>query len=332
MSSNSTPVSKLAEHNLARNGAAVVRQGWMGVLRLIGSERQSWLQGMVTNEVGNLTPGQGCYAAHLNPQGKIIAQMIVLVAHEEVWLLVERVAASKLAGVFDKLIIMEDVQVQDVSDDYDVFSLLGPQARNVLESWTKQSVEDKPLYSHWLLPQGRVVSSDIGFDVIIPRAQSQDAFAGISSAGATEVGADIWNVLRTESGLPIYGVDIDETTILPELGQRGISYDKGCYIGQEVVARIKYIGHVNRRFVGFIGETETLPEARAVVQLQGKDVGYVTTAVFSPALGKPIALGFVSRVAAEPGKAVMLIGKVNSIPAHVASLPFAPANSPSEGE
>src|SRR5688572_32907670 len=115
----------LTQHyNAARNKAAVVKKDWMGVLQLTGPERQSWLQGMVTNEVEKLGAGQGCYAAHLNAQGKVVAQMIVLVAEEEVWLLVEREAAGKLAGVFDKLIIMEDVQVSDASQDYVVLEVI----------------------------------------------------------------------------------------------------------------------------------------------------------------------------------------------------------------
>src|SRR5262245_18804839 len=130
----------IEQYNAARNGAALVQQNWMGILKLTGSERQSWLQGMVTNEVEKLVPGQGCYAGHLNPQGKLVAQMIVLVTEEELWLLVERTAAAKLGAAFDKLIIMEDVQVQDVSDDYDVFNLLGPKARDVLEIWAGESL------------------------------------------------------------------------------------------------------------------------------------------------------------------------------------------------
>jgi folate-binding protein YgfZ len=119
-------------------------------------------------------------------------------------------------------------------------------------------------------------------------------------------------------------VDIDETTTLPELGPRGISYDKGCYIGQEVVARIKYIGHVNRHFVGFVCEGPEVPEVRAAVVTNGKEVGYVTTAVFSPRLERPVALGFVNRVAAAPETAVTLVGKQRTVTARVVSLPFVP--------
>src|SRR5688572_27496320 len=133
----------LPEHyNAARNHAAVARLEEMGVLKLTGPERQSWLQGMVTNEVEKLTTGQGCYAGHLNAQGKLIAQMIVLVTEEEVWLLVERSATAKLASVFDKLIIMEDVQVRDASDEYEVLGVVGPHAGKVVEAWSGHRLPD----------------------------------------------------------------------------------------------------------------------------------------------------------------------------------------------
>ena len=124
--------------------------------------------------------------------------------------------------------------------------------------------------------------------------------------------------------MPVYGIDIDETTTLPELGERGISYDKGCYIGQEVVAKIKYLGHVNRRFVGFTCGGGNPPESRSIVRVSGKDVGYVTTGVVSPGLGKPIALGFVNRAASVPGTPVELITKEGTVSAEVTALPFLP--------
>lgn len=316
-----------AHYNAAKSDAAVFRQDWMGLLKLTGQERQFWLQGMVTNEVEKLATGQGCYAAHLTAQGKLVAPMIVLVTSEEVWLLVERSAIEKLATAFDKLIIMEDVQVYDASEECELIGVIGPQSGAVLAAWAGGTIPKAPLYSHQLLPQGRVLVSDMGYDVIVRREESTEAIAGIVSAGAIQIGKDTWNVLRTEAGLPLYGVDIDETTTLPELGQRGISYDKGCYIGQEVVARIKYIGHVNRRFVGFVCEGSGTPEVPSVVRAQGREAGIMTTAVFSPELGKAIALGFVNRVAAETGTAVDLAGTASVTAAVVASLPLLPIRS-----
>jgi folate-binding protein YgfZ len=301
----------LQEHyDAARNGAVTFPQDWMGVLKLTGSERQSWLQGMVTNDVEKLKPGDSCYAAHLNAQGKVVAQMTIVAAEDALWLLIEQAAVEKLAVVFDRLIIMEDAQVHNVSSEYTVLGLVGPKAGAV-----RHGVDCL------------AVRVDLGYDLIVPKDEVARVSEILIAAGAIAAEPEVWNILRTESGIPLYGVDVDETTTMPELGQRGISYDKGCYIGQEVVARIKYIGHVNRRFVGFICETSDVPEVRSTVQVQGKDVGYVTTAVLSPGLGKPIALGFVSRVTGEPGTAVVLAGKNASVAARVASLPIIPIRS-----
>ena len=293
----------------------------MGLVSLTGPERQSWLQGMVTNEVEKLAPGQGCYAGHLNAQGKLIAHMTILATEESLLLLVERVATANLATVFDRLIIMEDVQVQDISEQYDIIALVGPESQALIEATTGLPAPGS-LYGHTMTSLGRVIRSDLGFQIAVPRETSAKALQTLIEGGAVEIQRDTWDVLRTEAGLPVYGVDIDETTTLPELGPRGISYDKGCYIGQEVVARIKYIGHVNRHFVGFVCEGSEVPEIRAAVVANGKEVGYVTTAVVSPRLARPIALGFVNRVAAAPETAVTLVGKQRTVAARVVSLPF----------
>jgi folate-binding protein YgfZ len=288
-----------AQYDAARNNAAFFPHKLMGVLKLTGSERASWLQGMVTNEVEKLKPGESCYAAHLNAQGKVVAQMTVLAADDAIWLVVEQTAVEKLAAAFDRLIIMEDAQVQNVSSGHTVIGLVGPKAGK--------------------MPLGSLAArNDLGYDLIVPNSDIDRVNDELLAAGAVPVDLEIWNVLRTEAGLPLYGVDVDETTTMPELGQRGISYDKGCYIGQEVVARVRYIGHVNRRFVGFVCEGSDVPEVRSGVQFKGKDAGYVTTALFSPGLQKIIALGFVSRVVGEPRTEVTIGG----ISARVTALPF----------
>jgi folate-binding protein YgfZ len=130
--------------------------------------------------------------------------------------------------------------------------------------------------------------------------------------------------------MPIYGTDIDDSTTLPELGEKGIRYDKGCYIGQEVVARIKYIGHVNRRFMGFVCDGESVPAPGSVVRSGGKDAGYITSGVVSPKLGKAIALGFVSRLAAVSGTPVELVSGELKRTASVSELPFIPSATWSE--
>jgi folate-binding protein YgfZ len=302
----------------ATERAAIAEQDWCGIVQLTGSERVSWLQGMVTNDVQKLAPGSGCYAAHLTPQGKIVAHMHILADEDVLWLSLERAAIPKLIQAFDKLLIMEDVQMADVSDEYSILGLIGPQSPALLNSWAGQALDLSTRYSHRKLDNCRIVSSDLGYDIWVPRAQTDAIVRSLTQAGATAIDRGTWDVLRTEAGVPIYGVDIDETTTMPEIGEAGISYDKGCYIGQEVVAKVKYIGHVNRRFVGLVFSEKALPEIKSVIRKGGRDVGYVTTALFSPRLNRPIALGFVNRAACAPGSEV----EVGAQMATVVEVPF----------
>jgi folate-binding protein YgfZ len=309
-------------YRAAHYAAALAEKDWFGVLKFTGSERASWLQGMVTNDVQKLTPGTGCYAAHLTPQGKIVAHMQILADEDALWLSLERAALPKLAKAFDKLLIMEDVQIHDASQEYDILSVIGPKSAAVLESWLDEPLNLAGQYSHRKFEQARVVISDLGHDVWVPRGQADKILRSLAQSGATAIDRGTWDVLRTEAGIPIYGMDIDETTTMPEIGEKGISYEKGCYVGQEVVAKVKYLGHVNRRFVGLILSDSDLPELKNPIYKGEKEVGYVTTSLFSPGLQKPIALGFVSRSAYAPDTDVEIRSEGKKLPARIVDLPF----------
>lgn len=309
-------------YSAATRAAALAEKDWFGIVKLTGSERVSWLQGMVTNDVQRLTPGSGCYAAHLTPQGKIVAHMQVLVDDDAVWLSLERAAVPKLLAAFDKLLIMEDVQVADESDEYSILELLGPKASAALESWIDEPLNLAGKYAHRKIDDSRVVVSDLGLDVWVRRGKTDKVLRFLAQSGATAIDHGTWDVLRTEAGIPVYGVDIDETTTMPEIGEAGISYEKGCYIGQEVVAKVKYIGHVNRRFVGLSFSGMDLPKLKGPIQKGGREVGYVTTTLFSPGMNKPIALGFVSRAAYAPGSEVEVVSNEKVLPAVIVELPF----------
>lgn len=309
-------------YRAAKQGAAVVEEDWFGVLKLEGAERTTWLQGMVTNDVEKLQPGEGCYAAHLNSQGKMVAQMAVLAAEDALWLTLERGAVGKLASAFDKLIIMEDVQVQDLSSSFEVIGVLGPDSGRVLEEWIGEPLRLDAAYAHRAHGACRILRGELGYEVLVPGGIADKVLHDIAARGATPIDHGTWDVLRTEAGIPMYGIDLDDTTVFPELGGKGISYDKGCYIGQEVVAKVKYIGHVNRRFVGFVCEGDRPPEVRSKVEAGGKEVGYITTSLLSPGLGKPVGLGFAARASAEPGTAVELVRGETRVPAVVARLPL----------
>jgi len=237
---------------------------------------------------------------------------------DALWLLLERAAIARLLAAFDKLLIMEDVQLADVSDEYSILGLLGPQAAGALDSWLGAPVNLQGLYAHRRVGESRLSVSQLGYDIWVPRREADSVLRFFAGHAVTPIDHGAWDVLRTEAGIPIYGVDLDETTTMPELGEKGISYEKGCYIGQEVVAKVKYIGHVNRRFVGLAISGTNLPEIKSPVRKNGKEVGYVTTALFSPGLNRPIALGFVNRSAYAPGGEVEVGGET----ATIVELPF----------
>jgi len=314
-------------YHATRHDAAVLKQPWnRGLIRLSGPERISWLQGMITNDVEKLHPGQGAYAAHLNAQGKLVAQMTVLVDSDAIWLVTEASNVKKLVEVLDRMIVMEDVQCENHSGDFELISLVGPKSGSVLAAWLGESLNLGAEYDHREYPKcRRIVRDELGYTVWADSSNAASVFDGIVAAGAASIDEATWNIVRTEAGIPIYGTDIDDTTTLPELGEKGIRYDKGCYIGQEVVARIKYIGHVNRRFMGFVCDGGNLPAAGSIVRSGGKDVGYVTSGVVSPSLGKAIALGFVNRLAAISGTPVEIVVGETKLTASVSELPFIPS-------
>jgi folate-binding protein YgfZ len=309
----------LAEYyKAATETAAITDLDVFGLLKLTGADRITWLQGMITNDVEKLATGAGCYAAHLTPQGKILAHMDLFKDHDALWLSLERAAIPKLKAAFDKLLIMEDVQVTELSDDYSILSLFGPDAAGHVAKWLGCDLQLTSQCSHQAFDDTRVVRSRLGYEIWLPRAQADGVLRFFADHGVTAIDHGTWDVLRTEAGVPIYGVDIDDSTTMPELGEAGISYDKGCYIGQEVVAKVKYIGHVNRRFVGLVISGNGLPDMKSPVRKGGREVGYVTTSLFSPGLGRPIALGFVSRSAGAPGTEV----EVGNGTATIVDLPF----------
>jgi len=315
-----------------RHGAVALKQNiwYCGIIRLSGPDRLSWLQGMVSNEVEKLLPGQGTYAAHLNAQGKLIGQMAILIGVDEVWLSLESTNVGKLLGSLNPMIVMEDVVSEDLSAQTQSIEIIGSQAETILENWLGEPLNLEKTYDHRVASKcHRIFRDELGYTLWLDEDKIGAAIKEIEAAGATVINEADWNIIRVEAGLPIYGIDIDESTTLPELGERGISYEKGCYIGQEVVARIKYIGHVNRRFMGFVCKGSLPIAPRSVVRSVGKEVGMITSSVLSPGMANTIALGFVSRVAALSGTNVEVESGSEKIPAVVTELPFTANDSKS---
>ena len=294
----------------------------LGLVQLTGPDRVSWLQGMVTNDVERLKPGQGCYAAHLSPQGKVVSQMLVLAEEDSLYLELERDNAANSAAELDKLLIMEDATIEDCSSRIAGLSLGGAGARGLLEECLGETLHIDAFYDHSMIGTVRVIRADLGYDLIASENDAAELARRLVQAGAELGDSALWNLLRIEAGIPMYGVDVDRTTTFPELGEKGIDYDKGCYIGQEVVAKIRYIGHVNRRFVGLKLHGTDFPEPGSPVRRDSRDVGRVTSAVYSPVMQSGIALGFVKRGSEEAGTEVEVVSDNQPQPATITSLPF----------
>jgi len=320
----------LDQYEAARHRAVVFESDWQGVIRLSGKDRASFLHSLLTNDIANLAPGTGVYAAYLTPQGRMISDMRVFETGGEILLQVERLVASQLAGRLDKLLFSEDVQISDVTESMAQVSVLGPLAMDVIRQATNLenvaglrttydnvSADDKSLTA--------VLNDSWGFprcDLFVARTEASSLVARLVEAGAVPASMETVEVLRVEAGQPRFGIDMTTDTIPLEAGleDRAISFTKGCYVGQEVIIRVLHRGHgrVARRLVGLVLEDGPTPAAHDAISVNGGQVGEVTSAAESPLASKSIALGYVPRELATEGAEVVINGSL----ARVHLLPF----------
>ena len=297
------------EYELLTDDAGLLdRPGWT-VLELEGGEAAEFLQGQVTNDVEALEPGEGCYATLLDHKGKLRTDMRVLrLAPDRLIVDAEPVARAVLRHNFETYSLGRDVRSRDLTDERRVQSLIGPGARARLD------VEPPERENAFVEGErGLYVTTHLGVDLIVATGEPDGALKDLAPAVSEEAA----ECVRVESGRPRLGHDMDGTTIPQEAGlnERAVSFTKGCYVGQETVARLHYRGKPNRHLRGL---RLSGPAAHGdPIVLGEKQVGTVGSACVSPALG-PIALALVRREAA-PGDEVTVAGAA----ATVVALPFA---------
>ena len=296
-------------YELATREVALIDRSERAKMLLAGAGAPEFLQGQVTNDVEALAPGEGCYAAFLNPKGKLRADVRVLALDEGLWLDAEGYAKQVVDWVIDSFSVGLEVRREDLTESRAILSLVGPAARE----WLDEAPPERE-HAHVAGEHGLYVATDLGVDVICEDPDSVRAALGVE-----EVPFEVAEVLRVESGRPRMGLDMDNATIPQEAGlnDRAVSFSKGCYVGQETVARLHYRGKPNRHLRG-LELTEPAERGDQLVIAGGKQVGTVGSACVSPALG-PIALALVRREAA-PGDEV-LVGAAGA-PAKVVELPF----------
>jgi folate-binding protein YgfZ len=294
-------------------------------ITLTGSDRVRWLNGMVTNNVRDLATGHGVYAFLLNPQGKIQAELYAFNRGESLVVETGSAQVETVLQIFDRYIIMDDVEVENLTGKFTVLGLAGPKSRDVLAA-VGLSQDLAPLQfaeTKWNASQVTLARGDNpyveNYEVWVPAEDSEAAWQGLVSAGALEIHEGAQETFRIVCGIPKFGQDIRERDLPQETAQeRALNFTKGCYIGQEIVERIRSRGAVHRTFVGLEIEGKVLPGAR--IQNEGKDVGEITSVanVTSGGSERVIALGYIRKEFTLPGKDLM----AGDVKVRVAGLPF----------
>lgn len=326
-----TSVKRTSGYAALRGGAGLIERTDTGRIALTGADRRSYLQGLLTNDIEALTPGTGCYAAMLTAQGRMITDMRVLELGESVQLDVPRALTQAVYDHLDRFVFNEDVKVGDVTGAYAEIGLYGPAALEILVKAGTEGGAPAAMFGITRIRiagvDARLVRSDDfgipGFGIIVSSADAATVMTALTAAGAIVVEESDLETVRIESGRPRFGADLDTDIIPLEAGleARAISRSKGCYVGQEVIVRVQDRGHgkVARRLVGLtLDASAAIPERGAPIEADGRAIGRVTSAAWSPSLARPIALGYVHRDFVEAGTPVV----VGGVAASVADLPL----------
>jgi aminomethyltransferase len=324
-----------AEYRAVRQGVGLCDLSYRGLVRVTGSERQRFLHAMVSNDTASLRPGEGRYATFLTHKGKLVADFVVYAETEAYLLDMEPQAVHPFIDAIERFVISEDVTFHDESAAWGLLSLQGPQAAPLLALALEQHPPELAPYAHTLCALGgrdvrlicRSHTGELGYQLLAPLESLPALWAALwphhEACDGAAVGLAALEVLRIEAGIPLYGHDMTDETIPVEANLvEAISYTKGCYIGQEVVARLESRGHVNRKLVGLLLKGTALPAPGAAIVAADREVGWITSATYSPARQQNIALGYLRREVWAPGTAVEIPSPGATIGATVVPLPF----------
>jgi folate-binding protein YgfZ len=319
------------EHAALLNACGVYDLGFRTRLALTGGDRVRWMNGMVTNNIRDLAAGHGVYAFLLNPQGRILGDMVVYNQGEALVVETDRSQVEKIVATFDHYIIMDDVNVENLGEKWTALGLSGPNSRALLNA-AGINTPEMPLET--MTPQCvcdcdcvecKVVRGEDSqyesYEVWLAPKDVYKTWQALINAGATPVGSEALEIQRIVAGIPLYGVDIRERDLPQETEQmRALNFNKGCYVGQEIVERIRSRGNVHRKFTGFLVEGATAIAAGEKIIAVEKEAGEVTSVAVlnTPAGERTLALGYIRREIGVPGREVML-GKAK---ATVTQLPF----------
>ena len=330
----------VAEHRAVRKASGILDFSFRAKLAMRGEDRVRFLNGMVTNEVKDLPPGQGTYALLLNVQGQILADLKIYAARDQFLIDVDYDLLEKIQQSFDRYIIADQVELEPV--ELAAVSFQGPRARPLLEKTLHIDLPQMRPFDHFDSNYAgfpvRVVrnqtSGEEGYEVWISPKGLLGLWGGACGQaptyGTLPVGSEAMETLRIEAGIPTYGDDLYEDTLALEAGLLdALSFTKGCYLGQEIVERARSRGRVNWSLAGLLIDGPQPPAAGEKLVQGEKEVGEITSACVSPTLSRTIALGYLRREVAEPGTRLALKDPTTSL--EVTKLPFYSSATSSDG-
>ena len=318
------PTTVESEHDTLLHGCGLLDRSERGKLALSGADAREFLNGQITNELADLQPGEGRYAAFLTHKGKMLGDLRVLLpavpggAEQELLLDTERVVLQQLFDMIRRYKVGYRVELHKRTLERGLLSLIGPRAQALAGAGALGEQEHANAAVQIGGIDALAVRTDVGVDVICDAADTEALAGALVQAGARRVGEAAAETLRIERGRPRYGIDLDDSVIPQEaaLNERAVSFTKGCYVGQETVARLFYRGKPNRHLRG-LRLSGAAPSGEEL-SFEGRAVGRLGSFAASPALG-PIGLALVRREA-EPG-ATVAVGS-GGVSGEVVELPF----------
>ena len=294
-----------------RRGAAILDLSPHGRIAVRGRDRSRLLHNLTSNEVKKMTPGSACYAFLLTPQGRIQADLYLLAFADHFLIDTEPELREKAVQHIRRYIIADQVEIEDVSETTACLGLEGPAAAALLAQVGAPVPAD---YAHVSWGErtiaGITATGQPGVRIYGPADKGAELAAQLEAAGAAPAAAEDARVVRIEDGKPRYGEDISERSLPQETQQmHAVSFTKGCYLGQEIVERIRAQGHVNKKLVRLEISGDEPPSAGTKPVVDGTETGEITSAVYSPELGKVAALGYLRTQFAAPGTRVLVNGR-----------------------
>ena len=323
------------EHVTVRSHVGLIDLSFYGAIKVHGEEAVQFLNGLVTNNVKTLEVGRGMRAAMLTGHGKVRALCRVLNLGGAFLVITDPQTHEKIFKYLFPFSYAGDFKVEDVSEEYRTVSVQGPESHLVMKEITFEPLPPLSEYDwfetltagHRALVTRASHTGEEGFDILVPASSLKDVWDFVLLKGAfhsiSPFGTEALESLRVEAGIPVYGQDVDETNMMLETGlEDAVSFTKGCYTGQEAVAMATYRGHVSKKLAGLDVLGQVVPRRADVVKKDGKEIGFVTSAIQSPSLRSVIAMAYVKHGFFEPGNKVEVHIQGQDVAAVVTRMPF----------